>query len=109
MYIRTNLFHCSCYNLNFFMCKSHNVYVHINMPKLNGLIFLAVQTSQAVEDIKSVFIRSGSLIGGVIGGIIGGVVIGVVMTVIIYKIIFGVPNRDTFNKRKDLEKRTNKK
>ena len=77
------------------------------MPKLDVLIFLAVQTSQAVEDINSVCIRSDSLIGGVIGGIIGGIAIGVVITVIIYKIIFGVPNRDTFNERK--EKRTNKK
>ena len=77
------------------------------MPKLDILIFLAVQTSQAVEDINSVCIRSGSLIGGVIGGIISGLISGAVITVIIYKIIFGVPNRDTFNKRK--EKRTNKK
>ena len=67
------------------------------------LMFLTVQTSQAVEDINSICIRSGSLIGGIIGGI----AIGAVITVIIYKIIFKVPNRDTFNKKK--EKRTNKK
>ena len=76
------------------------------MSQLDILIFLAVQTSQAVEDIKSVYIISGSLIGGVIGGIIGGIAIGAVITVIIYKIIFGVPNRDTFNKKKE---KTNKK
>ena len=77
----------------------HQLITPLNFITLYSCVTVLSSPDQPVEGVNS--------LGTVSGSLIGGIAIGAVITVIIYKIIFGVPNRDIFNKRK--EKRTNKK